>query len=191
MKDINDVFSEVIDKYIDFNMTKEEFDIAWEKVTKEMSRRYKKRGKELCSSKKEIDYCMKWFDIGKTKREVELEKEVEKLKSKLEEYEVETIRLNTKVSNLEYKLLSKKNTESEKIELEKKVNRIERKLKEYENKEIEKEIEACAKANRKFREYEAYANSPKGISDWADHVREVVRCEAEERREMEKVERLF
>ena len=191
MKDINDVFSEVIDKYIDFNMTKEEFDVAWEKVTKEMSRRYKKRGKELCSSKEEIDDVIEWYNIGKTEREVELEKKVKELEEKIKEYEVEATRLNTKVSNLEYKLSSKKNTESEKIELEKKVNRIERKLKEYENKEIEKEIEACAKANRKFREYETYANSPKGISDWADHVREVVRCEAEERREMEKLERLF
>ena len=187
MKDINDVFSEVIDKYIDFNMTKEEFDVAWEKVTKEMSRRYKKRGKKLCFSKEEIDDVIEWYNIGKTEREVELEKKVRELGEKIKEYEVETTRLNTKVSNLEYKLSSKKNTESEKIELEKKVNRIERKLRKYENKEIEE----CAKANRRFREYEAYANSPKGISDWADHVREVVRCEAEERREMEKVERLF
>ena len=67
------------------------------------------------------------------------------------------------------------------------MNRIERKLNEYEN----KEIKACAKANRRFREYEAYDNGLRGISGGADHVREVVRCEAEERREMEKLERLF
>ena len=187
MKDIYDVFTEITSNYIDFYMTKKEFDEAWKKVTKEMSIRYKKRGKELCSSKEEINDVIEWYNIGKTEREVELEKKVKELEEKIKEYESEVTHLNTKVSNLEYKLSSKKHTESEKVELEKKVNRIERKLKEYEN----KEIEACAKANRKFREYEAYDNSLRGISDWADHVREVVRCEAEERREMEKLERLF
>ena len=191
MKDINDVFSEVISKHLDFYMTEKEFEEAWEKVTKEMARRYKTRGKELCSSEEEIRGVRDWFKIGKTKREEELEKKVEELEEKIKEYEVETTRLNTKVSNLEYKLSFKKNTESEKVELEKKVNRIERELEEYKNKKIKAEIEECAKANRRFREYEEYANSPKGISDWADYVREVTRCEAEERREMEKLERLF
>lgn len=45
-------------------MTEEEFNRAWKKVTKEISHRYKKRGKELCESKEEINYCMKWFDVG-------------------------------------------------------------------------------------------------------------------------------
>ena len=168
-------------------MTKKEFDEAWKKITKEMSIRYKKRGKELCSSKEEINEVVEWYTIGKTEREVELEKKAKELEEKVKEYEQEVTRLETKISNLEYKLSFNKNTESEKVELEKKVNRIERKLKEYEN----KEIEACAKENRRFREYEAYDNSLKGISEWADHVREIVECEAEERREMEKLESLF
>ena len=185
MKDIYDAFSEITSNHVDFYMTKKEFDEAWKKVTKEMSIRYKKRGKELCSSKEED--VIEWYNIGKTEREVELEKKLKELKENIKEYESKVNRLNTTISNLERKLSSKKNTELEKVELEKKINRIEKKLKEYTN----KEIEACAKENRRFREYEAYANSEKGINDWADHVREVVRCEAEERREMEKLERLF
>lgn len=187
MRDIYDVFSDIISNYVDFYMTKKEFNEAWKKVTKEMSIRYKKRGKELCSSKEEIDYVIEWYDIDKTKREVKLEKKVKELEEKIKEYESEITHLNTVVSNLKYKLLFNKNTELEKVELEKKVNRIERKLKEYEN----KEIEVCARENRRFREYETYANSIKGVSEWGDCVREVVRCEAEERRELEKLERLF
>ena len=187
MRDIYDVFTEIISNHVDFYMTKKEFGEAWKKVTKEMSIRYKKRGKELCSSKKEIDDVIEWFNIGKTEREVKLEKEVKELEEKIKEYEVEVTRLNTKISNLEYKLSSKKNTESEKVELEKKINRIERKLKEYENKEIE-EVD---KDNRRFREYEKWANSIEGISEWGDYVRDIVECEAKERREMEKLERLF
>ena len=182
MKDIYDVFSEIISNYVDFYMTKKEFDEAWKKVTKEMSIKYKKRGKELCSSKKEIDDVIEWYNIGKTEREVELEKKVKELEEKIKEYEIEVTRLNTKVSNLERKLSFNKNTE-----LEKKINRIERKLKEYTN----KEIEACAKENRRFREYEEYANSVKGINEWGDYVREIVKCEAEERRELEKLKNLF
>ena len=84
MKDIADVFSEIIDKYIDFYMTEEEFNCVWGKVTKEMSRRYKKRGKELCESKEEIEYTIKWFDISKTKREVELENKLGEIKTKIQ-----------------------------------------------------------------------------------------------------------
>jgi len=177
MKDIYDAFSDIISNHVDFYMTKKEFDEAWKKVTKEMSIRYKKRGKELCSSKSDV---IEWYNIGKTEREVELEKKVKELES-------EITHLNTVINNLEYKLSSKKDTESEKVELEKKVNRIERKLKEYEN----KEIEAYTKENHRFREYEEYANSPKGISDMADNAREAFTCDAEERREWEKLERLF
>ena len=52
MKDITDVFSEVIDKYIDFYMTKEEFNRAWKKVTKEMSHRYKKTWQRTFANRK-------------------------------------------------------------------------------------------------------------------------------------------
>ena len=136
MKDIYDAFSEITSNHIDFYMTKKEFDEAWKKVTKEMSIRYKKRGKELCSSKKEIDDVIEWYNIGKTKREVELEKKIKELEENIKEYESKITHLNTTISNLERKLSFNKNTESEKVELEKKVNRIEKKLKEYTNKEI-------------------------------------------------------
>jgi len=187
MKNIYDAFSEIISNHINFYMTKKEFDEAWKKVTKEMSIRYKKRGKELCSSKEEIDDVIKWYNVGKTKKEVELENKVKELEEKIKGYESEVTRLNTKVSNLEYKLSSKKNTELEKVELEKKINRIEKKIREYENEKYE-EVD---KDNRRFREYEKWANSIEGISEWGDYVRDIVECEAKERREMEKLERLF
>ena len=53
------------------------FDEAWKKVTKEMSIRYKKRGKELCSSKSDV---IEWYNIGKTEREEEQKHEEVKLK---------------------------------------------------------------------------------------------------------------
>jgi len=187
MKDITDVFSEVIDKYIDFYMTKEEFNRAWEKVTKEMSRRYKKRGKELCESKEEIEYTIKWFDIGKTKREVELEKEVENLKSKLEEYENEMVYLNTKIKNLKFKEKEYKKEIKNFSNMDKRLTKVEYSI----NRKNDEEIEKCARENRRFREYEEYANSYEGRKEWSDYVDSCFRRDAEIRREEEKLERLF
>lgn len=190
-KDILDVFSEVISKYVDFYMTEKEFNEAWEKVTKEMSRRYKKRGKDLCSSKEEINEAIEWFYIGKTKREIKLEEKIKKLEKKINNYELEENRLKTRIKNLEYKLSLKTSALEKdahaKLELEKKVSRIEKKIREHESKEYEE----VAKANRKFREYEEWANSIEGISEWGDHVRDIVECEARERKAMEDLERLF
>ncbi len=190
-KDILDVFSEVISKYVDFYMTEKEFNEAWEKVTKEMSCRYKKHGKELCSSKEEINEAIEWFYIGKTKREIKLEKKIKEFEEKINEYELEENRLKARIKNLEYELSLKTSALEKdayvKLELEKKVSRIEKKIREHESKEYEE----VAKANRKFREYEEWANSIEGISEWGDYVRDIVECEARERKAMEDLERLF
>jgi len=190
-KDILDIFSEVVSKYVNFYMTEEEFNKAWIKVTKEMSRRYKKRGKELCSSKEEINEVIEWFYIGKTKREIKLEEKIKEFEEKINEYEFEENRLKTKIKNLEYELSLKTSTLEKdahaKLELEKRVSRIEKKIREHESKEYEE----VAKANRKFREYEEWANSIEGISEWGDYVRDIVECEARERKAMEDLERLF
>ena len=187
MKDITDVFSEVIDKHVDFYMTEEKFNRAWEKVTKEMSRRYKKRGKELCESKEEIDYYMKWFDIGKTKREVELEKELEEIKNKLKEYENEICYLNTKIKNLEWKEKEYKKEIKNFSKTDKRLSKVEN----YIGRKNDEEIEKCARANRRFREYEEYDNSYEGRKEWSDYVDSCFRRDAEIRREEEKLERLF
>lgn len=190
-KDILDVFSEVVSKYVDFYMTEKEFNEAWKKVTKEMSRRYKKRGKELCSSKEEINEAIEWFYIGKTKKEIKLEEKIKELEEKINNYELEENQLKTRIKNLEYELSLKTSALEKdahtKLELEKKVSRIEKKIKEHENKEYEE----VAKANRKFREYEEWANSIEGISECGDYVRDIVECEARERKAMEDLERLF
>ena len=187
MKDIHDVFSELISKYIDFYMTKMEFEEAWKKIEKEMSRRYKTRGKELCSSKEEIDEIIEWFKIGKTKREEELENKIKELEETIKEYEYKETCLNTKISDLELKLTSKDHLEETSKELKRKLDRVEERLRVYED----REIEACAKENRRFRAYEEYVNSWEGSNDWADCVSGAFERDAEERRELERVERLF
>ena len=187
MKDIHDVFSEVISKHLDFYMAEKEFEEAWEKVTKEMARRYKVRGKGLCSSEEEIRGVRDWFKIGKTRREDELEKRVKELEETLKEYEDKELSLNRRITDLESRLKTKDSLKESSRELKMKLDSVEKKLRKYEN----REIEACAKENRKFRAYEKYANSIEGISEWGDYVSEIVRCEAEERREWEKAERLF
>ena len=187
MKDIYDVFSEVTSKYVDFYMNRIEFEEAWKNVTKEMFRRYKTRGKELCSSKKEIDEVMDWFKIGKTRREEELEKKVKELEEIIKEHKRKEDNLNTKISELERKLISKDKFEEASRGLKKKLNRVEERLREYERKEIEE----CARLNRRFRAYEEYANSWEGINDLAASAREAFSNDAEERRELERLERLF
>ena len=65
------------------------------------------------------------------------------------------------------------------------------KVEKYIDKVNNEEIKRCAEANKKYREYEAYANSYEGRKGWSDYVDSCFQRDAEIRREEEKLERLF